>query len=78
MAPRKRSKSLRKSVSNVNSILKLIDHASRQPRLSSVAVNDRLLAIRHLLDGTKVNLSDLQDTIDKKHSCKSVEYQILD
>ncbi|KAL9607122.1 MAG: hypothetical protein Q9167_007935 [Letrouitia subvulpina] len=64
----KEIESLSKSVSDFIGVLKIIDHASRRPRLSSVAVNDGLLAVRHLLDSAKLKLLDLQDTLDRKFS----------
>ena len=66
----KEIESLSKSVSDFSIVLKTIDHASRRPSLSSVALNDGLLAVRHLLDSAKGKLLDLQDTLDRKFSPK--------
>ena len=64
----KEIEALSKSVSDFSIVLKTIDRASRRPGLSSVAVNDGLLAVRHLLGSAKAKLLDLQDTLDRKFS----------
>lgn len=63
---REEIEALSQNVADFTTVLKTIENASKRPGRSTLAVNDGLLAIRHLVDSAKAKLSDLQETLDRK------------
>ena len=64
----KEIEALNKSVFDFTIVLRTIDQASRRPGISSVAINDGLLAVRHLIDKANTKLLNLQDILDRRSS----------